>query len=121
MTAANAASATHDAITIDRPFTAPRLPAQRAHGREIAPRDGFEKRRQVLVRELLARSAPRCLAHSDLEVGIADQPADGPAHRADVAWLDHEAGLAVGDRFVRPPAAARDRGHAARGRLEEHD
>ena len=52
---------------------------------------------------------------------VADQAPDRGAHRVDVARLDDVAGLAVGDRLVRPAAAPRDRRDPARGRLEEHD
>ena len=59
------------------------------------------RRRSGAVAERAARSRVRTAATS---LGVDDEP-----------------GLAVDDRLVRPAAAPRDRGHAARRGLEEHD
>ncbi len=62
-------------------------------------------------------AAPSTLA----ERVVAEHPIQRGTHAVDVVRIDDEPGLAVHDRLVRTTAATRDRRHAARRRLDEHD
>src|SRR5262245_29248255 len=86
----NSANVTQVATTIQRHFTGSRLLAEQTHGRELAPRDRLEPRRQSVVRELVERAPARGRTHAFPQLVVLDQLRDRRAHPADISGIDDE-------------------------------